>query len=43
VAAGAVQVLAALLGMAAGATLGSSAYPDPDTRRAQPPTRRPMG
>jgi len=33
VAAGAVHVLAALLGIAAGATLGSSAYPDPETRR----------
>jgi len=40
VAAGAVHVLAALLGMAAGAALGSSAYPGPDT---QPPTRRPRG
>src|SRR6266545_940229 len=40
VAAGAVHVLAALLGMAAGATLWSSAYPGPET---QPPTRRPRG
>jgi predicted MFS family arabinose efflux permease len=31
VAAGTVHVLAALLGMAAGATLGSTAYPDPET------------
>jgi predicted MFS family arabinose efflux permease len=31
VAAGAVHVLAALLGMAAGATLGSTAFPDPET------------
>jgi len=40
VVADAVHVLAAVLGMAAGATLGSGAYPGPDT---QPPTRRPRG
>jgi predicted MFS family arabinose efflux permease len=33
VAAGAVSALAALLGMAAGATLGSGAYPQPDAQR----------
>jgi sugar phosphate permease len=32
-AAGTVHLLAALLGMAAGATLGSSAYPDAERRR----------
>jgi predicted MFS family arabinose efflux permease len=39
-AAGTVQVLAALLGIAAGATLSSSAYPDAEPGR---PTRRPRG
>jgi predicted MFS family arabinose efflux permease len=37
VAGGAVYVLGALLGMAAGATVGSAAYPDPDTRAVLDP------